>query len=136
MYIKLLQYKFGDIVDLNQQQLIESYLPPNYDPLVYQIDAVKQCFSIMKEHDGFMLAHVVGLGKTIVGALIMKHFLTLPDDDGRERKILVITPPAILSAWKEAITQFDKHNINKMKPSIDYITTGSINNVSSMNYNY
>lgn len=127
LYIKLLQYKFGDIVDLNQQQLIESYLPPNYDPLVYQIHAVKQCFSIMKEHGGFMLADVVGLGKTIVGALIMKHFLTLPDDDGRERKILVITPPAILSAWKEAITQFDKHNINKMKPSIDYITTGSIN---------
>ena len=28
LYIKLLQYKFGDIVDLNQQQLIESYLPP------------------------------------------------------------------------------------------------------------
>jgi len=139
LYIKLLQYKFGDIVDLNQQQLIESYLPPSYDPLVYQIDAVKQCFSIMKEHGGFMLADVVGLGKTIVGALIIKHFLTLPDDDGRERKILVITPPAILSAWKDAIKQFDEHNTNKMKPSIDYITTGSINklvdDIDVNNYN-
>lgn len=66
LYIKLLNYKFGDIVDLNQQQLIESYLPKRFNPLDYQIQAVKQCFAIMREHGGFMLADVVGLGKTIV----------------------------------------------------------------------
>lgn len=126
LYIKLLQYKFGDIVDLNQQQLIESYLPPSFDPLTYQIQAVKQCFSIMKEHGGFMLADVVGLGKTIVGALVIKHFLTLPDDDGRERKVLIITPPAILSGWKDTIKEFDDESTNKMEPVVDYITTGSI----------
>lgn len=67
----------------------------------------------MREHGGFMLADVVGLGKTIVGALVIKHFLTMPDDDGRERKVLVITPPAIRSAWLETLDEFDQGKDNK-----------------------
>lgn len=126
LYIKLLQTKFGDLVDKNLGELIESYLPEHYDTFEYQIDAVKQCFSTMKEHGGFMLADVVGLGKTIVGTLIIKHFLQIPDDDGRERKVLIITPPAIKSAWKNTIAEFDKNTDNKIEDSIDFITTGSI----------
>lgn len=126
LYIKLLNYKFGEIVDLNQKQLLESYLPKSYDVLDYQLQAVNQCFTIMQEHGGFMLADVVGLGKTIVGTLIIKHFLTLPEDDGRERKVLVITPPAIMSAWKSTIENFDKDATNKIEPLIDFVTTGSI----------
>lgn len=129
LYIKLLNYKFGDIIDLNQQQLIESYLPKRYNPLDYQIQAVKQCFAIMREHGGFMLADVVGLGKTIVGTLVIKHFLTMPDDDGRERKVLVITPPAIRSAWVDTMQKFDAEAKDKLLPVIDFITTGSIGNL-------
>lgn len=130
LYIKLLNYKFGDIIDLNQQQLIESYLPKRYNPLDYQIQAVKQCFAIMREHGGFILADVVGLGKTIVGSLVIKHFLTLPDDDGRERKVLIVTPPAIRSAWEETLKEFDEETDNKMLPLIDFVTTGSIANIA------
>lgn len=130
LYIKLLNYKFGDIVDLNQQQLIESYLPQRYDPLDYQIQAVKQCFAIMREHGGFMLADVVGLGKTIVGTLVIKHFLTMPDDDGRERRVLVVTPPAIRSAWTETLAEFDQDKEDKMTPLVDFVTTGSIGNIA------
>lgn len=130
LYIKLLNYKFGDIVDLNQQQLIESYLPSRYNPLDYQIQAVKQCFAIMREHGGFMLADVVGLGKTIVGALVIKHFLTMPDDDGRERKVLVVTPPAIRSAWEETLAEFDQEKEDKMTPLVNFVTTGSIGNIA------
>ena len=128
LYIKLLHYKFGDIVDVDQQHLIEGYLPPQYEALDYQIQAVKQCFSIMREHGGFMLADVVGLGKTVVGALIMKHFLTMPDehDAGRPRRVLVVTPPAIKSAWQDTIGQFDQHSSSPMQPFVDFVTTGSI----------
>ena len=117
LYIKLLNYKFGNIIDIDQQKLIESYLPATYNPLDYQIEAVKQCFAIMHEHGGFMLADVVGLGKTIVGALIIKHFLTMPDDDGRERKVLIVTPPAIKSAWEETLRQFDAEAASKVLPN-------------------
>ncbi len=54
LYIKLLNYKFGDIVDLNQQELLKNYLPKNYDVLEYQLQAVRQYFAIMHEHGGFM----------------------------------------------------------------------------------
>lgn len=126
LYIKLLQIKFGDLVDKNLDEVIESYLPIGYDKFEYQIDAVKQCFSTMKEHGGFMLADVVGLGKTIVGALVIKHFLKFPDADGRERKVLIITPPAIQKAWKDTINEFDNNATDKISDYIDYITTGSI----------
>lgn len=131
LYIKLLQTKFGDLVDKNLDEVIESYLPTGFDKYDYQIDAVKQCFATMKEHGGFLLADVVGLGKTIVGALVIKHFLQFPDDDGRERKVLIITPPAIKSSWKSTIEVFDKDAADKMNNYIDYITTGSIGKLTA-----
>lgn len=130
LYIKLLQIQFGDIVDKSLGQQIESYLPVNIHKLEYQIEAVKRCIGIMHEHGGFMLADVVGLGKTIIGTLIIKRFLSVPEDDGRERKVLVITPPAIQSGWKKAIAMFDKDSDEKIAPYIDFITTGRIGNVA------
>jgi superfamily II DNA or RNA helicase len=130
LYIKLLQLKFGDIVDQSLGEQIQSYLPASIHKLDYQIEAVKRCIGIMHEHGGFMLADVVGLGKTIIGALIIKRFLSVPEDDGRERKVLVITPPAIQSGWKKTIALFDKEAHVKMAPGIDFITTGRIGNVA------
>ena len=129
-YIKLLQIQFGDVVDVSLGQQIEAYLPSKIHKLKYQIEAVKRCLGIMREHGGFMLADVVGLGKTIIGTLIIKRFLSVPEDDGRERKVLVITPPAIQSGWKKAITMFDKDSDEKIAPYIDFITTGRIGNVT------
>lgn len=129
LYIKFLQHKYGDLVDRDMQATIESYLPSSYSPLEYQIAAVKQCFSIMKHHGGFMLADVVGLGKTVVGALLIKRFLEYPDEEGRERKVLIITPPAIKSGWENTIKDFDKESESKIGISVDYITTGSIGNL-------
>ena len=128
LYIKLLHYNFGDMIDVDTTKVISSYLPKEFSPLEYQLDAVKQCFSTMKAHGGFMLADVVGLGKTIVGTLVIKYFLNYPDD-GRERKVLIITPPAIKSAWEETIKEFDRESNNVISPYIDFITTGSIGNL-------
>lgn len=130
LYVKLLQIKFGDIVDKSLGQQIETYLPANIHKLDYQIEAVKRCIGIMHEHGGFMLADVVGLGKTIIGTLIIKRFLSVPEDDGRERKVLVVTPPAIQSGWKKTIAMFDKDSDEKISPHIDFITTGRIGNVA------
>ena len=132
LYIKLLQIKFGDVVDKNLGEQIESYLPSKMSTLSYQIEAVKRCISIMHEHGGFMLSDVVGLGKTVVGTLLIRHFLTVPEDDGRERRVLIITPPAIQSVWKRTVADFDKENEEKITPSIDFVTTGSIAHLVDM----
>lgn len=126
LYVKLLQIQFGDVVDKSLRQQIESYLPANARKLDYQIEAVIRCLGIMHEHGGFMLGDVVGLGKTVVASLIIKRFLTDPDDHGRERKVLVITPPAVQSGWKRTIEMFDNGSEDKMAPKIDFITTGRI----------
>lgn len=132
LYIKLLQTKFGDLVDKNLGQQIENYLPNNqeknihYDTYNYQIDAVKQCYNTMREYGGFLLADVVGLGKTVVGTLLIRHFIETPDEEGRERKILIVTPPAIRSAWENTIADFDSCSELKINDYVDFITTGSI----------
>ena len=129
LYIKLLQYKFNDIVDIDLTRKIESYLPAHFDLLPYQTDAVKQCYGIMQEHGGFMLADVVGLGKTVVGVMLIKHFLSVPDKDDREHQVLIVTPPAIKKGWMDTIEEFDKDREDKIGPHIDFITTGSIGNL-------
>ncbi len=126
LYIKLLQTYFGDIIDKNLGEQIEAYLPQKMICLQFQIEAVKRCLSIMHEHGGFMLADVVGLGKTIIGTLVIKRFLTVPEDDDRERRVLIVTPPAIKSAWVKTIESFDKDSDDRMMPKIDFITTGRI----------
>lgn len=125
-YIKLLQDKFGTLADANTQELLNSYLPKDFQSLDYQIEAVQWCHSIMQQHGGFILGDVVGLGKTIVGVLLIKYFMEFAGNEGRSSKVLIVTPPAIKSAWIETIEKFDAGRNDRMQSDIDFITTGSI----------
>ena len=121
-YIKLLQHQYGAIVDAKAATAISSYLPSEKIQLEYQIDAVKQCFAAMRNRGGFMLADVVGLGKTIIAVLVIRHFLDCPDD--RPSKVLVVTPPAVKTAWTDTLAEFS------IPPAaVDFVTTGSIGNL-------
>ena len=119
VYIKLLQHRFGAVVDSKASSEIGAYLPREYLKLDYQIDAVKQCFAALHNRGGFMLADVVGLGKTIVGSLVIRRFLDCPED--RPAKVLVITPPAVRTAWEETLQQFDA-----LTDSVRFITVGRL----------
>ena len=131
IYIKYLQAQLGDIADPRSSALLKSYLPKNYSALSYQIDAVLQCFYIMKQHGGFLLGDVVGLGKTVVGLLIIKKFLAEAPTLNRERKVLIVTPPAIQKAWKKTIEDFDCDATDKVGDCVRFITTGSIGKLVS-----
>lgn len=124
LYIKLLQYKFRDVLDTGVGTEIKAALPPSYMPLEYQIDAVKQCCSIMHEHGGFMLGDVVGLGKTVIGTLVVRRFLDNPGE--REAKVLIVTPPAVKSAWERTIEEFDAGKGDKIASHVEFVTVGSI----------
>ena len=131
VYIKYLQLQFGDMVDANTSEVLKSYLPPSFNALEYQLDAVKQCFSVMKRFGGFILGDVVGLGKTVVGVLLIRHFLENAEILGRARKVLIVTPPAIKKAWEKTIKDFDNDNPrNNIELSVDFITTGSIGKIA------
>ena len=125
LYIKLLQTQFATFLDTKLSSQIKDYLPTTYSAFDYQIDAVKQCYEYMQRHGGFLLADVVGLGKTVVGALIVRHFLSEPQKDGRGGRVLIITPPAVLQPWRDTIGDIcaAAPELNKR---IDYISLGRL----------
>lgn len=125
LYIKLLQTQFATFLDTKLSSQIKDYLPTTYSAFDYQIDAVKQCYEYMQRHGGFLLADVVGLGKTVVGALIVRHFLSEPQKDGRGGRVLIITPPAVLQPWRDTIGDICAA-VPELNDRIDYISLGRL----------
>ncbi len=107
IYVKFLIEYFGKNIDYDPDTVGD--LPTTYKKLSYQIDAVNQGFQMLIDHNGFFLADVVGLGKTVVAAMIAKRFLI--ENGSLNSKILVIYPPAVEKNWRNTFRQFniDKH---------------------------
>lgn len=126
VYIRLLQDCFG--VDDDMDETLKNYLDGTiYTAQSYQLDAVKQCYDIMIKMHGFLLADVVGLGKTVVGALVVRYYLEhIKTIDSNYNNVLIVVPPAILPGWEETIDELDKGKKFKMKPYIELVSTGSM----------
>jgi superfamily II DNA/RNA helicase len=107
LYIKFLIEYFGKNIDYDPDAVGD--LPKAYKKLSYQIDAVNQGFQMLLEHNGFFLADVVGLGKTVVAAMITKRFLIA--NGTLNTKVLVVYPPALEKNWKDTFRLFgiDRH---------------------------
>ncbi|GGB20677.1 helicase-related protein [Mucilaginibacter rubeus] len=119
IYIKLLIEYFGKNIEYDPDSVGD--LPPNFKKLTYQIDAVNQGYSMLLEHNGFMLADVVGLGKTIIATLVAKRFLIA--NGTLNTKILVVYPPHLETNWKNTFRQFglEKH--------VRFISNGSLHKI-------
>lgn len=130
VYIKYLQSIFG--TDVNLSTLQNNFIPdmPSFRKLEYQIDAVNRGYSIMRDHHGFILADVVGLGKTLVALMLANKFLNDFSNDDREKDILIVTPPAVKKAWEETIELFDRNGDGRLKSHITIITTGKVTGLS------
>ena len=104
-------------------------MPEGYSKYDYQMDAVIEGFQKLVRYDGFFLADVVGLGKTVIATMIAKKFLI---ENGRDHtKILVVYPPAVEQNWK---TTFKDFGIDKYAK---FISNGSLSKVlDEDNYNY
>ena len=128
LYIKMLMEYFSDRVlatdDKNPFDMPEGYT--KYD---YQMDAVAESYQKLIRYDGFFLADVVGLGKTVIATMIAKKFLI---ENGRDKtKILVVYPPAVEQNWKATFKDFGIDKYAK------FITNGSLSKVlNEENYNY
>src|SRR5450432_1278200 len=68
IYVKFLIEYFDKSIDYDPDDIKD--LPLNYNRLRYQVDAVNEGFEKLKRYNGFFLADVVGLGKTIVSLMI------------------------------------------------------------------
>jgi superfamily II DNA/RNA helicase len=125
LYIKMLIEYFGKRVEYDPYN-IELLLPDKFMRLKYQSDAANQGYAIMMKHNGFILADVVGLGKTIIACMVVKKFIY---ENGTHSKILVVLPPALESNWRRTTEDF------QIKNHFEFITLGSLNKVID-DYNY
>ena len=128
LYIKMLMEYFSDrILETDNDDPLD--MPEGYTKYDYQMDAVVEGYQKLIRYDGFFLADVVGLGKTVIATMIAKKFLI---ENGREHtKILVVYPPAVEQNWK---TTFKDFGIDKYA---NFISNGSLSKVlDEDNYNY
>ena len=128
-YIKFLQDQFAEIIDYDEKIQVNDYLPKpkanNFKQLTYQLEAVNQAFAIMERHKGFILADVVGLGKTYTALMIVKRHLL---KTGFKHPVLIVTPPAVYQNWENSINYFDENEIEsrKLAPHINLTTIGCL----------
>lgn len=128
LYIKMLIEYFSDrVLATDAQDPFD--MPEGYDKYEYQTDAVIEGYKKLIKYDGFFLADVVGLGKTVVATMIAKQFCI---DNGYENtKILVVYPPAVEQNWKQTFKDFGIDKYTR------FISNGSLSKVlDEENYNY
>ena len=120
LYIKMLMEYFSDrVLAVDQDDPFD--MPEGYDKFEYQMDAVVEGYQKLIRYDGFFLADVVGLGKTVIATMIAKKFLI---ENGRDNtKILVVYPPAVEQNW---ITTFKDFGIEKYAC---FVSNGSLSKV-------
>jgi len=117
IYIKFLIEYFDKSIEYDPDSITD--LPAGYSKLKYQIDAVNDGFNKLTKHSGFILADVVGLGKTVIASMIAKKFLFT---NGVRTKILIVHPPALYQNWEQTINDFQV-------PNVEFITNGSIHKI-------
>lgn len=128
LYIKMLMEYFSDrVLAIDDNNPFE--MPEGYTKYDYQMDAVVEGYQKLIRYDGFFLADVVGLGKTVIATMIAKKFLI---ENGRDKtKILVVYPPAVEQNWKATFKDFEIDKYAK------FISNGSLSKVlDEENYNY
>jgi len=121
LYLKLLMEYFGRRIDFDPVS-VDMLLPKKYKKLTYQSHAALEGYEKLKKYNGFILADVVGLGKTVVACIIIKKFIL---ENGQHTKVLVVFPPALENNWRRTVNDFG------IKNNVEFITTGSLKKVIS-----
>ena len=120
LYIKMLMEYFSDrVLAIDQEDPFD--MPEGYTKYEYQMDAVIEGYQKLIRYDGFFLADVVGLGKTVIAAMIAKKFLIENGYDNT--KILVVYPPAVEQNWKATFRDFKIYN------NAEFVSNGSLNKI-------
>lgn len=120
VYMKFLIEYFGRSIDFDPNSIQD--LPHGFKKLSYQVDAVADGYNKMMKHYGFFLSDVVGLGKTIVAALIAKKFFYSNGFPSYLSKTLIICPPALKENWEDTLSKFGLHNYK-------IVTSGSLHKI-------
>ena len=99
IYLKVLYELYGDTLGDD----IATPGPPPVELTDYQQDAVNAGLAILERHGGCYIADVVGMGKTYVGAEILRRLSVTERDAGDP---LIMCPASLRDMWGRACAQF------------------------------
>src|SRR5258708_8076947 len=109
LYWKLLTEYFRPSIEYDPQAITD--VPEGFKRLTYQIDAVNIGYRLLEKHNGFFLADVVGLGKTIIATLVAKKFFFHNGFPDHRSHTLIVVPPALEDTSEWTIHKFNLDNV-------------------------
>jgi superfamily II DNA or RNA helicase len=82
----------------------------------FQQDAVRQATAMIRKNRGTFVADVVGLGKSFIGAAIIKHF-----ERTERRRTVILCPATLVPMWERYSHDYD---LNAQIVSMGMLTVG------------
>ena len=105
IYLKVIYELYGDTLGAE----IAAPGPPPVELTDYQQDAVNAGLAMLERHGGCYIADVVGMGKTYIGAEILRRLSITERDAGDP---LVICPASLRQMWGRACNRFGLHDVD------------------------
>ena len=96
MFVRVLNEYFKDRND-NEIKLPKDITEDYFENYKYQRDAIAKGLDILKDHNGVLIADVVGLGKSIIASAIANNI---------GLRTVVICPPHLKEQWKDYLYKF------------------------------
>lgn len=84
----------------------------NFSNLKYQEDAVRMALNTIKTHNGVIIADVVGLGKSIIGATVARNL---------DLRTIIIAPPHLVDQWKSYAYDFQVQALVFSRGNLDKV---------------
>jgi len=93
-YLRLLAEYFKDEEGIKTPKDLTN---DKFHDLEYQVEAISKGLKILWEHNGVIIADVVGLGKSVIGSTLLWNI---------DKKALIICPPHLIDGWKDYVKDF------------------------------
>ena len=97
MFVRVLNEYFKDRDD-GKLRFPGQITNGKYNDIKYQKDAITKAYEIVNEHNGVLIADVVGLGKSIIASTVANNL---------NLQTFVICPPHLKTDWDDYLFEFD-----------------------------
>jgi len=104
IYVKAMYHEIKERLGEEKGELVNPFGTVGPHLYEFQLRAVHQAVNLLSKYRGMIIADVVGLGKTFVGAGILK---ILQMSEGITP--LIVCPPVLEDMWRETMNKYEIH---------------------------
>lgn len=97
LYLRIL-YEYFNIDSSKQIKTPSEITEGQFLNLKYQEDAIRMALETIEVHNGVIIADVVGLGKSIIGAAVARNL---------DLRTIIIAPPHLVQQWEDYKYEFN-----------------------------